>query len=178
ETMKGLLLALLDDPSKKIRTAVSVAVSAIAPEDWPELVPYLLNLIYNNSTLNAVHGALLCLSLISSDMDGEMVAQLAPDLFPCLQSMISCPESYDRSLRSKALSLFHNCTSLGWAMSGVYKMGTPTKMLKRWIKGFSSILSEPVPSEDPDDWSIRKEVLKCFNQFIQNFPTFTKTYFA
>ncbi|GER36021.1 importin beta-2 subunit family protein [Striga asiatica] len=175
--VKGLLLALLDDPSKEIRTAVSVAVSAIARYDWPELVPFLLTLISDKSKLNGVHGALLCLSLLSSDMDDKMVPQLVPDLFPCLHQMMSSPQIYDKSLRSKALSLIYNCTS----MSGVYEMETTAlmeQMLIPWMKRFSSILLEPVPSEDPGDWSIRKEVLKCLNQFIQNFPNITQTYFA
>ncbi|GER42242.1 importin beta-2 subunit family protein [Striga asiatica] len=179
--VKGLLLALLDDPHKEIRIAVSAAVSAIAlydwPEDWPELVPSLLTLIFLQSNLNVVHGALLCLSLLSSDMDDKMVPRLVADLFPYLHFLF--PQIYDTSLRSKALSLIYNCTSISWAMSGAYEeMETTTEMLKPWMEIFSSILFEPVPSEDPDDWSIRKEVIKCLNQFIQNFPTVTKTYFA
>lgn len=30
--------------------------------------------------------------------------------------------------------------------------------LKLWMDEFNIILTEPVPSEDPDDWSIRMEV--------------------
>ncbi|CAA0806733.1 ARM repeat superfamily protein [Striga hermonthica] len=183
--VKGLLLALLDDPRKEIRIAVSAAVSAIAlydwPEDWPELVPSLLTLIYRESNLNGVHGALLCFSLLSSDMDDKMVPQpqLVPHLFPCLRWMMSNPQIYDPSLRSKALSLIYNCTSMSWVMSGVYEeMETTTYMLEPWIDRFSSILLKPVPSEDPDDWSIRKEVIKCLTQFIQNLSTFTKPYWS
>jgi hypothetical protein len=36
---------------------------------------------------------------------------------------------------------------------------------------FSLILEHPVQREDPDDWSLRMEVLKCLNQFVQNFPS-------
>ncbi|CAA0806897.1 ARM repeat superfamily protein [Striga hermonthica] len=179
--VKGLLLALLDDPRKEIRIAVSAAVSAIAlydwPEDWPELVPSLITLILRESNLNGVHGALLCLSPLSSDMDDKTVPQLVPHLFPCLHWMISNPQIYHTSLRSKALSLIYNCNSMSWSMSGVYEeMETTTDMLESWMDTFSSILLKQVPSEDPDDWSIRKEVIKCLNQFIQNFSTFTKTY--
>lgn len=31
-------------------------------------------------------------------------------------------------------------------------------MLKSWLQQFALILSPPVPSEDPDDWSLRTEV--------------------
>lgn len=56
-SIRGLLLASLDDPNKKICTAVSVAVSIIAqydwPDDWPELVPFLLSLINDQTKINA-----------------------------------------------------------------------------------------------------------------------------
>ncbi|KAK6134049.1 hypothetical protein DH2020_032194 [Rehmannia glutinosa] len=163
-SIRGLLLASLDDPFKKICTAVSMAVSAIAqydwPDDWPELVPFLLNLINDQTKLNAVHGALRCLSLLSSDMDDKMVPNLVPVLFPCLHTIVSSPQIYDKSLRSKALSIVYNCTSMVGAMSGVYKTETTAlmlPMLQPWMEQFSSILKHPVPSEDPDDWSIRME---------------------
>lgn len=34
-------------------------------------------------------------------------------------------------------------------------------MLKPWMEQFSIILGHPVQSEDPDDWSIRMEVISC-----------------
>ncbi|KAK6133997.1 hypothetical protein DH2020_032259 [Rehmannia glutinosa] len=162
-SIRGLLLASLDDPYKKICTAVSMAVSIAQydwPDDWPELVPFLLNLINDQTKLNAVHGALRCLSLLSSDMDDKMVPNLVPVLFPCLHRIVSSPQIYDKSLRSKALSIVYNCTSMVGAMSGVYKTETTALMLPMlhpWMEQFSSILKHPVPSEDPDDWSIRME---------------------
>ncbi|KAK6921832.1 hypothetical protein RJ641_012339 [Dillenia turbinata] len=59
-------------------------------------------------------------------------------------------------------------------MSGVYKMETNAlmvPMLTSWFSQFSIIMGHPVQSEDPDDWSLRMEVLKCLNQFVQNFPS-------
>lgn len=74
-------------------------------------------------------------------------------------------------------------------------------MLRPWVDQFSFILEQPVQPEDPDDWSIRAEVgicfhlylfscfvllahdskfpqvLKCLNQFVQNFPSFTEIEF-
>ncbi|KAK4430148.1 Importin-9 [Sesamum alatum] len=184
-SIRGLLLALLDDPYKKMCTAVSVAVSTIAqydwPDDWPELVPFLLSLINDQTKLNAVHGALRCLALISSDMDDKMVPKIVPVLFPCLYTIVSSPQVYDKCLQSRALSIVYNCTSMLGVMSGVYKTETSSlmlPMLQPWMEQFSSILKHPVPSEDPDDWSVRMEVLKCLNQFIQNFPAIAETHFV
>ncbi|XP_073314450.1 uncharacterized protein [Primulina huaijiensis] len=184
-SIRGILLSLLDDPQKKICTAVSVAVSTIAqydwPENWPDLAPFLLSLINDQSKLNAVHGAIRCLALISSDMDDKIVPKLIPVLFPCLLTIVSSPQIYDKCLRSKALSIVYNCTSVLGILSGVYKMETSAlllPMLQPWMEQFSSILKHPVPSEDPDDWSIRMEVLKCLNQFVQYFPAIADTHFT
>ncbi|KAG6426161.1 hypothetical protein SASPL_110379 [Salvia splendens] len=184
-SIRGLLLSSLDDPNKKICTAVSVAVSTIAqydwPDDWPELVSFLLSLISDQTKLNAVHGALRCLALLTSDMDDKMVPKIIPVLFPCLHTIVSSPQIYDKSLRSKAITIAYNCISIVGVMSGVYKTETTAfmlPMLQPWMEQFSLILQHPVPSEDPDDWSTRMEVLKCLNQFIQNFPSILETHFV
>ncbi|KAI7756236.1 hypothetical protein M8C21_007215 [Ambrosia artemisiifolia] len=75
-------------------------------------------------------------------------------------------------------------------MSGVYKvLSVPPQswmtetsalmlpLVKSWMVEFSSILKNPVQSEDPDDWSIRMEALKCLSQFVQNFPNLAESQF-
>ncbi|CAK9157331.1 unnamed protein product [Ilex paraguariensis] len=183
-TIRRLLLSSLDDSHRKICTAISMAVASIAhydwPEDWPDLLPFLLKLISNQTNTNGVHGALRCLALLSADLDDMVVPTIVPALFPCLHSIVSSPQIYEKPLRTKALSIVYSCTSILGVMSGVYKRETSALMLpmiQLWMDQFSSILENPVQSEDPDDWSIRMEVLKCLNQFVQNFPSLTETQF-
>ncbi|XP_075096715.1 uncharacterized protein LOC107810364 isoform X1 [Nicotiana tabacum] len=182
--IRGLLLPLLDDPHRKICTAIGMAVASIAhcdwPEDWPDLLPSLMKCISDQTNMNAVHGALRCLALVSADLDDMMVPKLVPVLFPCLHTIVSSPQIYEKPLRMKALSIVYACTSMLGAMSGVYKAettGMMAPMLPSWIKQFSLILEHPVQSEDPDDWSIRMEVIKCLNQFLQNFPSLMESQF-
>ncbi|XP_004238985.1 uncharacterized protein [Solanum lycopersicum] len=183
--IRGLLLPLLDDPHRKICTAIGMAVASIAhydwPEDWPDLLPSLMKCITDQTNMNAVHGALRCFALVSADLDDNIVPKLVPVLFPCLHSIVSSPQIYEKSLRMKALSIVYACTSMLGAMSGVYKTETSammSPMIQSWINQFSSILEHPVPSEDPDDWSIRMEVIKCLNQFLQNFPSLMESQFG
>lgn len=183
--IRGLLLPLLDDPHRKICTAIGMAVASIAhydwPEDWPDLLPSLMKCITYQTNMNAVHGALRCFSLVSADLDDNMVPKLVPVLFPCLHTIVSSPQTYEKPLRMKALSIVYACTSMLGAMSGVYKTETSammSPMLQSWINQFSSILEHPVQSEDPDDWSIRMEVIKCLNQFLQNFPNLMESQFS
>ncbi|KAE9446082.1 hypothetical protein C3L33_22005, partial [Rhododendron williamsianum] len=172
--IRGLLLLSLDDSHRKICTAVSMAVASIAhydwPEDWPDLLPLLLKLINDQTNMNGVHGALRCLALLSGDLDDTVVPKLVPVLFPCLHTIVSSPQIYDKILRAKALSIVHSCSSVLGVMSGVYKTETSalmSPMVQTWMEQFSIILEHPVHSDDPDDWSIRME----------NFPSLTETQF-
>ncbi|XP_057962818.1 uncharacterized protein LOC131154215 [Malania oleifera] len=178
------LLLSLDDSHRKISTAISMAVASIAqydwPDDWPDLLPFLLKLINDQTNMSGVHGALRCLALLSADLDDTVLPTVVPILFPCLHTIVSSPQIYDKCLRSKALSIVYSCTSMLGVMSGAYKAETSAlmmTMLKTWMDQFSIILEHAVQSEDPDDWSIRMEVLKCLNQFVQNFPRLTEAEF-
>ncbi|GLT34537.1 hypothetical protein SLA2020_090460 [Shorea laevis] len=182
--IRELLLSSLDDSHRKICTAISMAIASIAvydwPENWPDLLPFLLKLINNPNDLNGVHGALRCLALLSGDLDDAMVPTLVPVLFPCLHAIVSSPQIYDKYLRTKALSIVYGCISLLGAMSAVYQAETSALMaplLKPWMEQFHFILEHPVQPEDPDDWGIRMEVLKCLNQFVQSFPSLTESEF-
>uniref|UniRef100_A0A803KVA8 Importin N-terminal domain-containing protein n=1 Tax=Chenopodium quinoa TaxID=63459 RepID=A0A803KVA8_CHEQI len=184
EVICRLLLLCLDDTHRKICTAVSMAVASIAhydwPEDWPELLPFLMKLINDQTNMNGVLGALRCLALLSGDIDDKAVPSLVPILFPCLLSIVSSPQIYEKSMRAKSLSIVYSCTSMLGTMSGAYKAETShlmSPMLQPWMEQFSAVLSHPVQPEDPDDWSIRIEVLKCLNQFVQNFPSATEKEF-
>ncbi|KAJ4848224.1 hypothetical protein Tsubulata_014396 [Turnera subulata] len=183
EVIRRLLLSSLDDSHRRICTAISMAITTVAvydwPEDWPDLLPFLMKLINDQSNVNGVHGALRCLSLLSGDLDDTVVPSLIPVLFPCLHTIISS-QTFDKYVVTKALTIVYSCTSVLGTMSGVYKTETSnllTPMLKPWMDQFSIILGKPVQLEDPDDWSVRMEVLKCLNQFVQNFPNLPESDF-
>lgn len=158
EVIRRLLLLCLDDSHRKICTAVSMAVASIAhyewPEEWPELLPFLMKLINDQTNMNGVLGALRCLALIAADIDDKAVPSLVPILFPCLLSIVSSPQIYDKSMRTKALSIVYGCTSMLGTISGTYKAETSymmSSMLHSWMQQLAAVLSHPVQSEDPDD---------------------------
>ncbi|XP_020590450.1 importin-9 isoform X2 [Phalaenopsis equestris] len=180
--MHQLLLPSLDDPNRKIRTAISMAIVSIAqydwPDDWPELLPFLLKLISEKKNIGGVHGALKCLDLLSGELDDALVPKLLPALFPHLHSIISSPHLYEKSLRTKALAIVHSCISVLGSMSGLYEAETAglLKLVVDFLmEQFSIILQPPMRSDDPDEWSMRMEVLKCLLQLVQNFPSLMET---
>ncbi|KAL2904940.1 Importin-9 [Bienertia sinuspersici] len=177
EVIRRLLLLCLDDSHRKICTAVSMAVASIAhydwPEDWPELLPFLMKLIKDQANMSGVLGALRCLALLSADIDDKAVPSLVPILFPCLLLIVSSPQIYDISMRTKALSIVYSCTSMLSTMSGAYKAETSTlisPMLQAWMQQFSAVLSQAVQPEDPDDWSMRMECMNNHRLKVSKTP--------
>ncbi|KAM5578631.1 hypothetical protein ABKV19_008777, partial [Rosa sericea] len=69
------------------------------------------------------HGALRCLALLSMDLDDTVVPTLIPALFPCLLTIVSSPQVYDKYLRTKSYSIVYSCIAVLGVMSGVFKNG-------------------------------------------------------
>ncbi|KAI3699168.1 hypothetical protein L2E82_43257 [Cichorium intybus] len=149
--IRGLLLLSLDDPHRKICTAISMAVASVAshdwPDEWPELLPFLMKLINDQSNANAVNGALRCLALLSADLDDKLVPKIIPVLFPCLHAIVSSPQIYDKPLRTKAISIVYSCTSMLGVMSGVYKLFEFLLTIvghKKFVKAFGNSIQDLV----------------------------------
>ncbi|KAK8940885.1 hypothetical protein KSP39_PZI010363 [Platanthera zijinensis] len=151
-----LLLPTLDDPNRKIRTAISMAIVSIAeydwPDDWPELLPFLLKLISAQNNISgglvqavfiyfklmfgcyvlSVHGALKCFALLSGNLDDTLIE------------------------------------------TG----GLMLQMINSLMDQFSTILRPPLQPEDLDGWSMKMEVLKCLLQLVQHFPSLVEAQFS
>ncbi|KAL8137791.1 hypothetical protein V2J09_003792 [Rumex salicifolius] len=184
EVVRGILLSLLNNSHRKISTAISMAVASIAnydwPVDWPDFMPFMIKMLNDPTNIHGVHGALRCLALLSEDLDDQVMPTFVPALFPCLLSIVSAFQIYDKSLRGKALTVVYICTSMLCTMKGVYRSETTalmSTMIKPWMAQFAIIMQHPLESEEPDDWSLRMEVLKCLNQYVQNFPAVTEKEF-
>jgi hypothetical protein len=83
----------LSDPHSKVRTAVGVAVAAIAahdwPQHWPELLPGLVGAVANRRADPLLAGgALRCLCLLAEDLDEEQKPELARLLADDLRAIV------------------------------------------------------------------------------------------
>ncbi|KAB5538277.1 hypothetical protein DKX38_015810 [Salix brachista] len=66
-----------------------MAIASIAVYDWPDLSPFLLKLINDQTNMSGVHGALRCLALL----DDIVVPTRVPVLFPCSHTIVSSPQN-------------------------------------------------------------------------------------
>ena len=104
-----LLIALGTTRIRQARTAIGMAVAAIAkqdwPEQWPQLFQQLVEMVRSGDAL-AVDGAVLCMALFADYIDDRSVAAVAPAAFPMLMHIIkSPPAQYSPSVRRRVVTI-------------------------------------------------------------------------
>ncbi len=107
-----LSIATAGDEDRKIVGAASYVVSKIAsadfPEQWPGLLPTLLNLV-PQAAETQLHGVLVVLgNLVEDGFDEEQFAGSAIDLVKCIYDVAVNPER-KWTTRALAVSIFRAC---------------------------------------------------------------------
>ncbi|CAI6000661.1 unnamed protein product [Closterium sp. NIES-64] len=176
--VRALLLQGLVDEEPKVQSAVGLAIAHVAscdwPEVWPELMDHLMAALADTAHPNRVAAAVECLSLFAEEIDDAQLPALVPKLFPPIFAIVSNPnQAYRPSARRGALSVLRATVATLGIMSAVYQEESKaiiSESLPAWVAQFAAILSSPLSQQDPQDWGIRKEVLRCLTQLIQHFP--------
>ncbi|KAL0051329.1 hypothetical protein WJX82_005781 [Trebouxia sp. C0006] len=177
------LLQGLADPLPKLRTAVSMAVSAIAKWDLPDAWPGLLNLLMKAVTSKAnqdlVDGGVRCLSLFADELGEEQVMQAVPVLLPELLSIVSNHKQYRPDIRRRAFVIVHSIINMLSNLSGqelkqVHSMLAP--LLPPWFEQFGHVLGSSTDVQDVSTWGIKLEALKLVQTFVQFFSKLVGPY--
>ncbi|GAQ87921.1 Putative importin 9 [Klebsormidium nitens] len=174
--VRRLLPDGLADAKGKIRTAVGMAVAAIArmdwPQEWPQLMDVLVTGIKDRGNVNRMQGSLRCLSLFAGDIDDAQMPRVIAVLFPELLAIVSSGDAYDPSIQRRALSIVHSCIATLGLMSGVYLKETRdllAPIIPAWLDQFARLLAMPLAAEDMDNLGLKLEVIKTLQQVVQNF---------
>jgi hypothetical protein len=92
-------LLSLDDSHRKICTAISMAMASIAvydwPENWPDLLPFLLKLISDQTNMN---GGESLIHSCSTQPDDLFFFFFLPSLFLCMGLAYYIPLLYGMEL--------------------------------------------------------------------------------
>lgn len=155
-----LELATTDQLDRKLKSAAGLAVSKIAvadyPEQWPDLVDSLLQLI-PNATDGQLHGALKVLSELVDDCFNEKTFfGVAPQLVKVIYA-VAVNEQRRPILRALACSVFRGCFDILEMVLEDHKATVKSfadEILKEWIPFFISILNTRLPdppSESEED---------------------------
>ncbi|KAI1876843.1 uncharacterized protein JN550_000915 [Neoarthrinium moseri] len=181
-----LELALGSDGERKIKTAASFAVGKIAnvdfPEQWPTLLPTLLNVIPNGSD-GQLHGALKVLSdLVDESLSDEQFFSMAQSIVKVVYD-VAINEGRKPILRALAISVFKGCFDLMDQVKDDHPQevkGFAEEALKGWFPFFLQIMKSRLPERDgqdasqPESWNgviaLKLQVVKCLMKVKSVFP--------
>ena len=146
-----LSIAIASNEERKIVAAASYVVSKIAsadfPEQWPSLLPTLLNLV-PHADATQLHGALLVLgSLVEEGFDEEQFSGSAIDLVKCIYNVAVDGEKR-LTTRALAVSILRACLD---TMELVYQANkaSVTQFMQQlsevWSPFFIEVLKMPLP---------------------------------
>jgi len=159
-----------DIPERKIKSSASYAVSKIAsadfPDQWPELLPSLLQILNDPaSSAGAVHGALKVLhDLVDTGFNEEQFFNVARDLVSTLFH-VATSQSRKPILRALAVSVFRSCFDTLEMVMEQHKAAVKEFMdevLGGWSPFFTSTLKAPLPQapmeqEEPKETAVASE---------------------
>lgn len=179
-----------DAGERKVKASASYVVSKIAsadfPEEWPELLPSLLQII-PNSTDAQLHGALRVLSdLVESGFSEEQFFTVARELVSTVFAVATNP-ARKPVLRALAVSVFRACFDTLEMVIEQHKVAVKQfldEALNGWSPFFLATMKEPLPaapSEEeeagdgpgPEEWrgliALKLQVVKVLLAFASHF---------
>jgi truncated hemoglobin YjbI len=179
------IVAATDD--RKVKNAASLVASKIAsvdfPEEWPELLPTLLQIISGTGPDSQVHGALRVLSeLVESGFSEEQFFAVARDLVNGLQT-VALNANRKPIVRAMAMSVFRACFDTLEMVMEDHKAAVKAflnEALNGWMPFFVEtiklVLPEPPPEADetkdeglPSQWrgliALKLQVVKVRPRF-------------
>lgn len=181
-----LELALSAEQDRKIKTAASFAVGKIAnndfPDQWPSLLPTLLNIIPTGSD-GQVHGALKVLSdLVDESLSDEQFFSMAKDIVKVVYD-VALNENRKPLLRALAISVFKGCFDLMDQVKEDHPKevkGFAEEALKGWFPFFLQAMKSRLPEREsqdpiqPESWNgliaLKLQVVKCLMKVKAVFP--------
>ncbi|KAI0872938.1 armadillo-type protein [Hypoxylon argillaceum] len=170
-------LALNFDGDRKIKTAASFVVGKIAnvdwPEQWPDLLPTLLNIIPTGSD-GQLHGALKVLGdLVEESLSDDQFFSMAQDIVRVVYD-IAISDSRKPALRALAVSVFRGCFDLMDTVKDEHPKDVfafAEGALKGWFPFCLEILKLQLPKLDlqsttqPESWNgliaLKFQIVKC-----------------
>ncbi|GAB1733129.1 hypothetical protein NU195Hw_g5654t1 [Hortaea werneckii] len=150
-------LAVSGQDERKIKSAASLVVSKIAiadfPEQWPNLLPTVLNVVANGSDAQ-LHGALKVLDeLVEDCFNEEQFFRIGKDLVQSVQK-IALDDNRKPILRALAVSVFRSCFDTLEMVKEDYKAEVKAfaeETLGSWIQFFEASLKTQLPSPPSDE---------------------------
>ncbi|KXJ95130.1 armadillo-type protein [Microdochium bolleyi] len=185
--IRPMILELaINATDRRAKTSASFVVGKIAnidfPEQWPDLLPTLLNII-PAGTDDQLHGALRVLGdLVDESLSDDQFFSMAQQIVKVVYD-VALNESRKPSLRALAVSVFRGCFNLMDIIKDEHNQEV-TKFaedaMKGWFPFFLPVLKLRLPEYDsstnhqPESWngivSLKLQVVRCLLKLKSVFP--------
>ncbi|KAI0175843.1 ARM repeat-containing protein [Hypoxylon sp. FL1284] len=179
EQVRPLLLDLALNTVDKwtIKSAASFAVGKIAnydfPEQWPTLLPTLLETIRNGND-KQLHGALIVLrDLVDESLSDDQFFSMARDIISAVYET-AINENRKLALRALAVSVFRGCFDLMDTVKEEHPQEIAQfaeEAMKAWFPFFHHTMKQQLPDRDPqadsppEAWNglvaLKLQVVRC-----------------
>ncbi|KHN93774.1 Armadillo-type fold protein [Metarhizium album ARSEF 1941] len=179
-------LALSQDEDRKVKISASYAVGKIAihdfPEQWPSLLPTVLNTI-PAGTDTQLHGALRVLAdLVDESLSEDQFFSMARDIAKILTE-VALNENRKPMLRALAISVFRSCFDLMNMVKEEHSHEVKAfaeELLAQWNPFFANVLKSRLPEggvttgPQPGSWNhivaLKLQVVKTLLRIRRVFP--------
>ncbi|KAJ9138132.1 Importin subunit beta-5 [Pleurostoma richardsiae] len=183
---KLLELALSNEDDRKIKSLVSYAVGKIAnvdfPEQWPTLLPTLLEAIPSGTEIQ-LHGALKVLGdLVEESLSEDQFFTMARSIVDVVYH-VAINEGRKPVLRALAVSVFRGCFDLMDIVKDDHPKevrGFAEEALKGWLPFFQQAVKSDLPdtaaglASQPETWNgiiaLKLQVVKTLIKIKSVFP--------
>ncbi|EMC91662.1 hypothetical protein BAUCODRAFT_152059 [Baudoinia panamericana UAMH 10762] len=155
-----LHLALSEGDERKVKSAASLVVSKIAtadfPDEWPDLLSTVLNVVASGTDLQ-LHGALkVLLELVDDCFSEDLFFKVAGDVVRVVHG-VAVNERRSPTMRALAVSVFRSCFDTLEMVMEDHKAevkGFAERAMGGWMPFFISTLKvslPPAPSDEEED---------------------------
>eukprot|EP00040_Diaphanoeca_grandis_P018433 m.96912 g.96912 ORF g.96912 m.96912 type:complete len:1028 (+) comp26938_c0_seq1:24-3107(+) len=175
-SIRTLLLAILGDPSPRIRSIVAHVISTIAQWDWPEEWPDLFLTLATALDVGDgcfVHGAMRVLTEFVEEVTETQLPVIVPVLMPQLIKIFGQGQARDIRTRSRAVEILSNFVRKvaeidAAAPEGQSVSGHLESFLPDWLKLFVSALE----SSDASlvDIGMKTDIQKAIVLLVETYP--------
>jgi hypothetical protein len=187
-----LELAVSGGQDRKIKSLASYAVSKIAsadfPEEWPDLLPTVLQIVQSGRD-DQLHGALKVLrDLVDECFNDEQFFAVARDLVKAIYD-VAVDDSKRPILRAFAVDIFRGCFDILEMVMEDHKAAVKSfadEALSAWVPFFIQVLKTKLPnppteeeedkkSENAENWrglvAFKLQVIKVLMRIRSVFPS-------
>ncbi|ODN87698.1 hypothetical protein L198_06924 [Cryptococcus wingfieldii CBS 7118] len=179
--IRDLVFGGLSDGEGKIRTASAYSLSAIArfdwPEDYPTLLPSLIQLL-NNGSPTSIHGSMRVIQdFVRNDLSEDQLLPVVQELLPAVLGILGNPASHSPTTRASTVHVFRQVLRMLETIREEHPEAAKSaidSLSAVWLDAFKQLLAQDAATEIQANWTsinVRVEIFRTLSLYQNAFKT-------